>query len=336
MLMHTFVQESKQRSSSDNFLQTRQRTFDNRAALEDQSESNTAISPTSFAHDFSLVPARAPGEESEKTGDAEDSSLAEFDCPPHVNSFPRWQPHQRLIPEFLTVDEIKQPPEITSGYPLKPSITTPWRAPTVTGRVVADCKNKMWRYQLTSFLTGGSIYIFYYTPDHYPAPGPPYDDKAPLTNVTKQNWKEIMAQLEERKASAAMFWDAYQSQDLHEAYHWNVHWKGVIYELFPKLEDVVNVIGVPFMKNPSLAPKPTTATEAETILTPKMEQHLSIIYKLALASYQAIPDQPGDSAYQAQAPAFRFLINRIKAYAGSKGWLSGATKDKKEEPSSGK
>ncbi len=334
--MATLIRESKQRSSSADFFQPGQHAIVNRTgktALDDQSESNSAIAaPSSFAHDFSQVPVRA----SEAKGEAEDTSFAEFDCPPHVKSFPRWHASDRIFPEFLTVDEIKHPPEITSGYPLKPSITTPWRAPTVTGRIVADCQNKMWRYQLTSFQTGGDIFIYYYTPDHYPAPGPPYDDKAPLTNVTKQNWKEMVAQLEERKASAAKFWDAYQSQDLHEAYHWNVHWKGVMYELLPKLEESLNVIGVPFMEYPSLAPKPTTAAEAETILEPKMQHHLARIYNLALAFYLAIPDQPGDSAYQAQAPAFRFLINRIKNHAKNKGWLSTSTKDAKEEPSSEK
>ncbi len=311
--MHIFTERRKRDSSS---ILNFKPTVTSASKFAQKNEPETVPQTSSTAHDFSQVPLRAP----EPTSDAGETNNAQVDCPPGMAGYPQWRPGHHITPQFLTADEIKQPPQITSGYPLKQSITSPWRAPTITGRVVADCKNQAWRYQLTSFLSGGSISIYYYTSDHYPAPGPPYDDKAPLTNVTKQNWKEIVAQLDERKASAANFWDAYQSQDLHEEYHWNVHWKGVVKPMVFNLEKDLEALKTPFIQMPSLYPMPASAAQAEAILEPKMQTLLANAYKKAVKNWEDIPDDPGDTAYQAQIPAFKFLIKRVKDYAKSKGW----------------
>jgi len=227
---------------------------------------------------------------------------------------------------------VKNAPERTTPQnPEKPSITVPSRAPTVTGHVAADCDAKVWRYQLDSFFSGGGIWIVYHNEQRYPAPGPPTDDTAPLTNVTKKNWKEIVAQLEESKDGVAKYWDSYKSQDLHEEYHWNIHWKGVVYEMLPKLEQVIATLRIPFTQMPALNPKPVTAAEAEAILEPRMQLHLSVAYKVALATYLAIPDQPGDSAYKAQIPAFKYLINRVKDHAKAKGWVADSAQKSDEK-----
>ncbi|MGB7921719.1 MAG: hypothetical protein WCF57_00610 [Pyrinomonadaceae bacterium] len=313
-----------------------QRTVENRTgklARKAESESRSAAPATSsFAYDFSRIPVHAqePATVSDETNASGDMSSSQADCPPGKTNVPLWFPGRHIMPEFLPLSAIKHEPERTTILnPDKPSITVPWRAPTVVGQVAADCKAKVWRYQLKSFFSGGDMWIVYYNEEHYPAPGPPTDDTGPLTNVTKKNWKEIVAQLEEGKDSYAKFWDSYKSQDLHEEYHWNVHWKGVVYEMLPKLEQVIETLRVPFTHIPGLQPKPVTASEAEAILEPRMQTHLSVAYKVALASYQAIPDKPGDTAYKAQIPAFKFLIKRVKEYAKTKGWLSASPQQSK-------
>ena len=360
--MHTFAQKSKQPQSPSPLNSVRpglinhaavhqigpvpqfQRTVENRVeklARKAESESSSAAPATSsFAHDFSRIPVHAQESTtaSDETNASGDVSSSQPDCPPGKANVPLWFPGRHIMPEFPPLSEVKHAPERTTILePNRPSSTSPWRSPDVVGQVAADCKAKVWRYQLKSFFSGGGIWIVYYGEKHYPAPGPPTDDTGALTNVTRKNWKEIVAQLEDRKDSYADFWDSYKSQDLHEEYHWNVHWKGVIYEMLPKLERMMETFWVPFAQMPSLSPKPVTASEAEAILEPKMQTQLSLTYEGALASYKAIPDKPGDTAYKAQIPAFKFLIKRVKEYASTKGWLSGSPqKGKENDPQSGK
>jgi hypothetical protein len=278
---------------------------------------------------------------SDKTNDSGDEAINPADCPPGKVNVPRWLPGHRVVPEVKAKWET--PKRVTDGA-LENSTTTPGMAPTLTGHLAADCNAKVWRYQLTSFLSEGTVQIFWKSKDHYPAPGPPEDDTAALTNVNKGNWKEIVNYLDEHKDDGEGKWSAYMGQELHERYHWDVEWTGLVKKMVFELENKLEKLQVPFTDPyfPFLKP-PIVAAEAEASLERQMNTELAVAYHAAQDAFTGIPDKPktlskkpkSDPAYIAQIPAFTYLINRVKAYAMSKGWTSASPQkgEKKDTPS---
>ena len=181
------------------------------------------------------------------------------------------------------------------------------------GGVAVDCGTSVWHYLLDSVDSKGKIQLVYYTDDHYPAPTPT-DDTGSLTNVTKANWKTIVADLSKNKAGIPVFWSAYRAETLHENYHWEVEWQGEVKKGLIKAEDEIAKLTVGFGKA-------ATAADADKILAPLATKAFNDAMKDARTDYDALGNDPGDPPYLAQVPAIEAMIKRVKNYAKSLGWV---------------
>jgi len=339
--MRTFAQKSKQPGPAPQLQHMVENRVGKPALKAESGGASAAAATPSFAHDFSRTPVHAPEPitASDKMDASGDVAVNQADCPPGKIHVPPWLFGHRVVPEVKAKWE--PPKRVPDGF-LQNSTTTPGIAPTLTGHLAADCKAKVWRYQLTSFSSGGTIQIFWKSKDHYPAPGPPEDDTAALTNVNKGNWKEIVDYLEAHKDAGEGKWSAYMGQELHERYHWEVEWTGLVKKLVFELENKLAKLQVPFT-SPYFPFPPIAAEAAEASLEARMNTELAAAYHAAEDAFGGIPDTPksgpekpeSDPAYIAQIPAFTYLINRVKAYAMTKGWTSASPRkdDKKGTPS---
>lgn len=182
--------------------------------------------------------------------------------------------------------------------------------PTFVGNVVGD--GTVWHYELASVESKGKIRIVYFTEDRYPAPKPT-DDSGTLSNVTKTNWKTIVADLEKNKDGIPDFWSAYQAEDVHENYHWEVEWQGEMKKELVKAETDIAALSLG-------VDKAATAADAEKVLAPQATTVFNDAMKRADASYQALPDTPGAPAYKAQIPVVTALKKRVTDHAKAQNW----------------
>jgi hypothetical protein len=216
-----------------------------------------------------------------------------------------WNAGKRITPSF----PLDKPPAKRSNSDPSTQHSDP---PTMTGGAAADCKGKVWRYQLQTVESKGKIQIVYFTESRYPAPTPA-DDSGALSNVTRGNWKTIDDDLNRNKAGIPDFWSAYRAEDLHEDYHWKVEWQGEMKKELVKAEDEIARLSVGFGKA-------ATASDAETELAPKAKKAFEDAMKRARTAYNALGDDPGDPPFQAQVPAVEALRKRVQEHATKKGW----------------
>lgn len=216
---------------------------------------------------------------------------------------PAWVKGKHVTPTF-TVTEVLGARSNTA------SSKTHTDTPTYTGNVALDGSN--WRYQIASVAGTGKITLVYYTEDHYPAPTPT-DDSGTLSNVTKTNWKSMIADLKAHRTGIAGAWSAYRAETLHEHYHWETEWQGEVKKALAKLETGIESLSV----STSTA---TTAADAEKILKPQVDAAFAKAMADARKAYDALGDSPGDPPYVAQAPAIDALVARLEAHAKAQGW----------------
>src|SRR5260370_289842 len=119
-------------------------------------------------------------------------------------------------------------------------------------------------YQLKSAEGKGRINFVFYTKDHYPAPTP-NDDAGDLSNVTRDNWKGIVTDLESHKTGSAGDWSAYRRTILHERSHWNTEWQGSVKPQVVEAENDIEKVGVGF-------DAAADAAKAEKILEPQAKK----------------------------------------------------------------
>lgn len=242
-------------------------------------------------------PAKAPNP---ATGSIDNAA-----CPPGK----AWLAGQHIAPIFVL---IKPAPEVSDSFS---SLTLPDKDPKITGRATVDCKAGVWRFQLDPFVSTVSIYIYYYTSGHYPAPTPT-DDSGELTNVNKQNCKSMVEELYRDRADVHKNWSAYRRDHLHEDYHYKIEWQSAMNKFVPKFESEVEKMQVPFADA-------KTAGEATKLLEPAVQNKHGHEYSKEWRIWNDIPDRPGSGgAYLAQVPAMENLIKRIVKYArDEKKWL---------------
>jgi len=180
--------------------------------------------------------------------------------------------------------------------------------PTFIGQVAVDCDAKMWRFQLDSVKSTGHTQIVYFPPDHYPAPSP-QDDTGPLTNVKKDNWEAIIADLREHGDGYDGEWGSYRAEDDHEEFHWTA-WQEEFAKELPRAESDLEELGVSFAKA-------VTAKDAEKTLWSKASRAFKRAVGRALDACFDIGDEPGTPPYQAQIPAVEALIQRVDEYASA-------------------
>ncbi len=185
--------------------------------------------------------------------------------------------------------------------------TTTTDNPTCTGKVVKD--GAVWRYQIDSVESKGTIDLVYYTADHYPAPTP-NDDSGALSNVTKANHTDIIKDLKDHRTIVAGNWSSYRRTQLHEHYHWETEWQGEVKKELVKAEDEIA----------KLSSSAATEADATSELAPKAKKIFDDHMKAARNSYNALPDTPGSAPYVAGAAGVDALIARIQAHATSNGW----------------
>jgi|JI10StandDraft_1071094.scaffolds.fasta_scaffold24089_4 hypothetical protein len=221
-----------------------------------------------------------------------------------VPSGPAYAP-AAVVPNFI-LDKKVDPRSNTK------SSTQSASDPTCTGHAAVDAAAKVWRYQLTGVESKGKIRIVYFTADHYPAPTPT-DDSGALSNVTSGNWQTIVTDLEANKAGIPDFWSAYQAEDVHELYHWEVEWQGEVKKELLRAEAEIAKLSLGF-------DQAATATDAEKTLAPQARAIFDAAMTRARAAYNALGDSPGDPPYRAQVPVVEALIKRVNDHASAQGW----------------
>jgi hypothetical protein len=216
-----------------------------------------------------------------------------------------WKPGLHIKPNYV----ITRPAPTRSNS--DPS-TTSTDDPTFTGAPAVDAKDKVWRYQLATVDSKGTIQLVFFDVAHYPAPTPE-NDSGILSNVTAANWKDIVKDLRKNRSGVPDFWSAYRREHLHEDYHWNVEWQGQVNKQLPKAEKRIASLKVDFAAAP-------TEADAAVLLLP----HATIVFKeemdKARAAYDALGDSPGGPPYRAQAPALDALRARVNAHAKAQKW----------------
>jgi hypothetical protein len=185
--------------------------------------------------------------------------------------------------------------------------TTRTANPTFTGKVVKD--GSVWRYQITSAESKGTINLVYYTADHYPAPTP-NDDSGDLSNVTKTNYADIITDLKDHRTIVAGNWSSYRRTYLHEHYHWETEWQGQVKAFLITAENEIA----------KLSSSAATESDASTKLAPKAKKIFDDQMKAARKAYNDLPDTPGSAPYIAGAAGVDALIKRIEAHAKSNSW----------------
>jgi hypothetical protein len=195
------------------------------------------------------------------------------------------------------------------------STTTP-KTPKMSGTVCWDKATSKWRYQVDSITSPGTIQIVYYSMSHYPAPIP-NNDKGPLLNVTKNNWKAIVKDLTDNRTGIAANWSAYAAEDLHEDYHWFQEWKPTITPKFIQAQQDIANLSVD--ENDSTG-QPIGYWKARRQLRQDAKQAFVARVSQGRNTFNALGDAPGDPPYIAQAPAIDAVINDVRAKAADKGW----------------
>lgn len=218
---------------------------------------------------------------------------------------PAWQPGRHVTPTYA----VTRPAATRSNS--TPS-TTKTDDPTFTGAPAVDAKGKVWRYQLATVKSTGTIQLVYYTADRYPAPTPE-DDSGALTNTTAGNWKAITKDLKKHRAGVPDPWSAYRREVLHEDYHWNVEWQGKVNKHLQKAEKRIAALKADFAATP-------TEADADAALKPQATTIFKDETDKARAAYDALSDDPGDPPYLAQAPAMDALHARVMAHAKANKW----------------
>lgn len=217
----------------------------------------------------------------------------------------KWKPGSHVAPSFV----VSHPAPTRSNT--DPS-TTSTDDPTFTGAPAVDDAAKVWRYQVNSVESKGTIQLVYYDEDHYPAPTPT-DDSGALSNVKKANWEAIVKDLHDNRSGVPDFWSAYKRETLHENYHWEVEWQGQVKPAVKKAEDEIAKLSEGF---------DSAATEADA--DAKLKPKASTIFKdemdKARTAYNALGDSPGDPPYVAQAPALDAMRKRVEDHAKAKKW----------------
>lgn len=194
------------------------------------------------------------------------------------------------------------------------SYTDADKLPNLPGEVAIDCKDRVWRYQLGPFVSDVTIQIVYFMESRYPAPSPT-DDTGELTNVMKENCKDIVDDLHRNKTGVHRNFSAYKRDWLHENYHYEFEWQPMVRKFVPEFESAVEKIGVPF----ALA---GTEGQARSILERSVrDTHASLYGRMYKKWADPSNDQPNIGAYLAQAPAIENMINRVLKYAKTKKWL---------------
>ncbi len=216
-----------------------------------------------------------------------------------------WKAGVHIVPTF-TVNESEGTRSNTAPA------TTNVDTPTFAGGAAVDAAASMWRYQLKSAEGKGRINFVFYTKDHYPAPTP-NDDSGDLSNVTRDNWKGIVTDLESHKTGSAGDWSAYRRTILHERYHWNTEWQGSVKPQVVKAENDIEKVGVGF-------DAAADAAKAEKILEPKAKKIFNDAMAEARKTYDALGDSPGDPPYVAGSAGAVDLAARVKAHAKTQKW----------------
>jgi hypothetical protein len=216
-----------------------------------------------------------------------------------------WKAGVHIVPAF-TVNESEGTRSNTAPA------TTDVDTPTFAGGAAVDAAASMWRYQLKSAEGKGRINFVFYTKDHYPAPTP-NDDSGDLSNVTRDNWKGIVTDLESHKTGSAGDWSAYRRTILHERYHWNTEWQGSVKPQVVKAENDIEKVWVGF-------DAAADAAKAEKILEPKAKKILNDAMAEARKTYDALGDSPGDPPYVAGSVGAVDLAARVKAHAKTQKW----------------
>ena len=235
----------------------------------------------------------------------EKSKLVQRAPGPNDPAGPAWEAAKQVAPNFV----LDKPAPKRSNTDAS---TTTGADPTFTGHPAVDRDAGVWRYQLDTAEAKGKIQIVYYTFGHYPAPAPT-DDSGALHNVSKDNWQDIVDDLESNKAGIADFWSAYRAEDVHEDYHWRVEWQGEVKSELAKAETAIASLQVGFDETASVG-------EAYTQLKPDATQILDDAMTQARDSWNAMGDSAGDPPYQVQIPVVEALIQRVKDYAKDQGW----------------
>lgn len=216
-----------------------------------------------------------------------------------------WVAGKHVAPSFV----VRRPSPKRSN---SAASTTASKTPTFKGGPRIDAAANVWRHQIDSVESKGTIQIVYYSKSHYPAPAPP-DDSGPLSNVTEGNHQEIIDDLVANRTGIADDWSAYRAEVLHEDYHWDTEWKGAVTPRIAQAETDIEALSVGF-------DKARTARKAESTLKPKAKALFAARMNEARRAYNALGDDAGDPPYVAQAPAIDNLVNRVRNHAATKGW----------------
>jgi hypothetical protein len=244
---------------------------------------------------------KAPGQIDRE--EFEKSKLIQRNPDDPIPSGPAWDPKKDFTKTWI----VEKPAPKRSN---SDASTTSASDPTFTGGVAVDAKKRQWRYQLASMEAKGKIQIVYYTVDHYPAPVPE-DDSGDLSNVTQNNWKDIVKDLDKNKRGIADQWSAYRAEDVHENYHWEKEWQVLVRKALKKAQKAIAKLGVGFDK---------TSAEADAALKPQATTAFDNEMKEARKKWNKMGDSPGDPPYRVQVPVIEALIKRVKDHAKSKGW----------------
>ena len=305
-----FLKQSKPARTPLNSFSKVQSSLENRAgklAVKHEPGTNSgAVTPSTFAHDFSRIPAQSQATASNLST----NQNSPLDCPPGKP----WVAGQHIPPKFIPKVNVSPVRSYDS------SITIPDKDPYVPGSLAVDCNNRVWRYQLGQFVSLVDININYYPEDHYPAPQPT-DDTGKLTNVDKGNCKAIVEELHRDRTKVHKRWSAYKRDHLHENYHYEVEWQNRMKDFVHKFETEVEQFQVPFT-DPYLPylPRPT-AEEAEETLKAKVKAKHGAGYTKAWHDWDKIPDVEGAGAYLAQVPAIDYMIDRVVKHGKRMHWL---------------
>jgi hypothetical protein len=217
----------------------------------------------------------------------------------------KWKPGSHVAPNFV----VSHPAPTRSNT--DPS-TTNTDDPTFTGAPAVDDAARVWRYQINSVESKGTIQLVYFDEGHYPAPTPT-DDTGGLTNVKKANWKAIVKDLHDNRSGVPNFWSAYKRESLHENYHWEVEWQGQVKPAVMKAEGEIAKISEAFDSAP-------TGADADAKLKPKAGTIFKDEMDKARDAYNKLGDSPGDPPYVAQAPGLDAMKKRVEDHAKAKKW----------------
>lgn len=272
--------------------------------IVDKVVSSDSIICNGQPHNKPKVQGGKNNEEREKTKDSIQRAPDE-----KVPDGPEWKAGQHVTPNYVA----DRPTPIRSNT--KSSTTDAGTASlptTFTGHAAENKSDKTWRYQIDTIESKGKIQIVYFTTDRYPAPNPT-DDSGALSNVSKENWKDIVKDLNDNREGIPDFWSAYRAEDLHEEYHWEKEWQVVANKEVGKAEAEIDKLSVLFGEA-------ATATEAEAKLKPKATKIFDKAIKQARTNWMAMGDSAGDPPYKAQAPALDALKDRVNEHVKKEKW----------------